>query len=180
MKRVIKHTSSIYKFLDSLNILEKGSPEEIVAARKQYWRVYKALWRKENRHKLVGFTPYFTKEEVVILNDAAKLHKRSKTQFVKVASLAYISKNYLVPDILQIRKVIQLLQMNFNIIQEMLDENKIPIQAGKILLDKLNCLELQIRQELHSPKTLEQLIVDAIKNDPSKNEEFIKLLKTLK
>ena len=89
MKRAIKHTSSVNKYLDTLNILEKGSPEEIMAARKLYWRAYKAIWRQKNRAKLQGFTPYFSQEEVVMLNDAAKQHKRSRTQFIKEASLAY-------------------------------------------------------------------------------------------
>ena len=178
MKRAIKHTSSVNKYLDTLNILEKGSPEDIMAARKLYWRAYKAIWRQKNRAKLQGFTPYFSQEEVVMLNDAAKQHKRSRTQFIKEASLAYISKNYLVPDLLQIRKIIQLLQMNFNIIQEMLDDNKIPTMAGKLLLDKLNTLELEIRRELHNPKTLKELI-ETIKKDPIQKKEFQKLLETV-
>ena len=68
--------------------------------------------------------------------------------------------------------------MNFNIIQEMLDDNKIPTMAGKLLLDKLNTLELEIRRELHNPKTLKELI-ETIKKDPIQKKEFQKLLETV-
>lgn len=179
MKRAIKKGSSLYQYLDSINILETGSSDQIMLAKKSYWRAYKASWRKKNRKKLVGFTPYFNSSEVEILSEAATRHKRSRTKLIKECAFAYLDRRYLIPDVLQIRRIIKLLEMNYNTIQEMLESNLIPIETGKTLLEKLGTLEQMVRVELHNPKTLQQLLVDTIKKDQQQKDEFIKLLETV-
>jgi hypothetical protein len=166
MKRKVKSKSNIYAYLQSKGVLENGSHEEIQNARKKYWSEYKRNWRNEKRKKEKEFTISLNSDELKIFTKAAKGHEVSRTAFIKQAAFAYINTSFIIPDNIEIRKITQLLAMNYNSIQELIDEEKINTLAGKIVLEKMHELERDILPLLHNPQSLE----DCIKNHIQKNE----------
>ncbi len=176
--RRVKTKSSLYQYLDSLKVLESGNEEAIQAARKEYWRKYKAIWRNQKRKAEKELTTSWDKNELKTLADAARKHKLSKTKFIKTSTLAYIDKRYVVPDVLEVRRIAQLLAVTYNTIQELNYENALPLQTGKMILEKIFELERQVLVSLHNPKTVEQLMIEAINQNPDVKSTFYRILET--
>lgn len=174
MKGRSKKHSAFYEYLEPF--LEKGDEKQIALARKQYTRQYKARWRKQKRKFEKELTTSWNKDDLKMLSEAARNHKKSKTSFIKQATLAYINKSFIVPDLFTVREIAQLLTMNYNSIREMMDENALPLQTGKIVLEKIVDLERQVLISLHNPKTLEQLVTDAIKKKPKEKRPFVSVV----
>jgi hypothetical protein len=179
MKKARENKDSLYSYLDSLKLLDSGSAEAITLARKLYWRTYKAQWRKENRRVNKEITTSWTAEELKVLSEEAKKHKLSKTKFIKTATLAYIDKRYIVPNQPEVRKIAQLLALNYNQIQEMVEEKELHLQTGKIILEKILELERSILVSLHSPYTIEQLVMEAVHKNPEMKIKLHHLLEMI-
>lgn len=158
MKRKVKAKSSIYTFLLSKGVLEKGTHEEIQKARKEYWREYKRKWRNEKRKKEKEFAVSLNIDELKLLTLEAKRHKLSRTQFIKRATFAYFNKSYIVPDSLEVKRIAQLISLTYNCIQEMLEENKVSFNMGRDTLEIIQKLEREILPLLHNPKPIEEFI----------------------
>jgi hypothetical protein len=179
MKRVRTIESNIYSFLDSKGVLESGSENDIARAKREYWRIYKAKWRREKRKTAKEFTTSWEKDELQRLRDTAKRHKRSPTKFIKQATVAYMDKVYIVPDEHTVRLIAQLLGMTYNSVQEMIAEQSVGFEAGKLLCEKIFELEREVRPLLHHPKALEDWIASAIKSDPAMKTRIYYLLETI-
>ncbi len=177
MKRAKK--KGIYDYLDSIKVLETGTDEEITLARKTYWKRYKTEWRRKKRKEEKELTTSWTADELTELICAAKKHSISKTKFIKTSTLAYIDKRYIVPDQIEVRRIAQLLAVTYNSIREMLDENVLELQTGKIILEKIFDLERQVLVSLHNPKTIEQLITETVNKNPQTKTQLFHLLETL-
>ncbi len=177
MKRATK--KGIYEYLDSIKVLESGSDEDLTLARKKYWRTYKATWRRKKRKEEKELTTSWTDDELTELTKEARRHKVSKTKFIKTSTLAYIDKRYIVPDQIEVRRIAQLLSVTYNSIQEMIYENALQLQTGKIILEKIFDLERQVLVSLHNPKTIEQLITETINENPQTKTRLYHLLETL-
>ena len=169
----------IYEYLDSIKVLESGTDEDITLARKKYWREYKATWRRKKRKNEKELTTSWTTDELIELTKEARKHKVSKTKFIKKSTLAYIDKRYIVPDQIEVRRIAQLLSVTYNSIREMMDENSLHLQTGKIILEKIFDLERQVLVSLHNPKTIEQLITEIINENPQTKTRLYHLLETL-
>lgn len=177
MKRAKK--KGIYDYLDSIKVLETGTDEEIALARKTYWKSYKTEWRRKKRKEEKELTTSWTADELTELINAAKKHKVSKTKFIKISTLAYIDKRYIGTDQIEVRRIAQLLAVTYNSILEMLDENVLELQTGKIILEKIFDLERQVLVSLHNPKTIEQLITEMVNKNPQTKSGLYHLLETL-
>ena len=176
MKGRGKKHSAFYEYLEPY--LENGDEKQIALARKQYTRQYKAEWRRQKRKEEKELTTSWAKDELKTLSVAAKKHRKSKTSFIKLSTLAYINKAYIVPDNYAIRGIAQLLTMVYNSIREMTDENALPLQTGKLLLEKIVDLERQVFVSLHNPKTLGQLVTEEVNKNPKTKEHLYQLLET--
>jgi len=169
----------IYQFLEASGILESGTDEAIKEAREKYWKIYKANWRREKRREEKELTTSWGKDELKTLSEAARKHKISKTQFIKQATLAYINKAYIAPDRDAVLRIVQLLAMTYNTVEELKDENAISLQTGTAILKTIGDLEREVRVALHSPKTLEQLIRDELHTNPDEKARLFQLLETI-
>lgn len=153
MKRPVKKKSNLYTYLEPF--LEHGTEEQIACARKNYWKEYKRKWRDEKRKREKEFTVSFTPAELKILAKAVYHHQRSYPLFIKEAALAYITKEYLVPDIETINHIRELLALNYNLLLELTEDSKIPFFTGRQLLDRIDHLETSIMNCLKSPKPVD-------------------------
>jgi hypothetical protein len=173
LKESRKH-SAYYKYLDPF--LEKGNHEEIKKAKAEWRKKYKAEWRKINRKENKEITVPWAKNELRILKTESTKHRLSNTQFIKKAVMAYIDKRYIVPDVLAVRTLLQFLAMEYNTIQEMINEKDLNLQSGQQLLEKIDEQEKAIRVALYSPKTLEQVLTEMIRKDSKTKERIYRLL----
>ncbi|MBK6484086.1 MAG: hypothetical protein IPG01_13380 [Chitinophagaceae bacterium] len=131
---------------------------------------------KQKRKAEKELTLSFNRQELKIVADEARKHKMSRTGYIKRATLAYCDKIYLVTDLEQVRRITQLLAMNYNIIQRMVEDGQLPSTMGSTVLAKVSDLEKEVLIQLHHPKTLEEWIKDQIRIDASMKEKIIKLL----
>jgi hypothetical protein len=179
MSRKKPHTTSLYEYLESSGVLDTGSDEAIADARKHYWKEYKARWRKQKRKEEKELTTSWTPNELKDLTNAARHHAMSRVAFIKSATIAYMQKSFIVPDKVGVRKIAQLLAMNYNLIQEMIEEKTISLQAGNPLLDRITELEKSVRSILETPKSLEHLLTDAVTKNPTIKHSLYPLLESL-
>ena len=107
------------EYLESVGILEKGSPEEIETAKKAYRKNYLLSYKQKQRSRKPEFTINFSKDkgEFGKVEKEAKRHDLAITGFIHFATLAYINQTYLVPNALQISKLEQVLSDCLNEIQ---------------------------------------------------------------
>lgn len=174
-----KNINGVYAYLDSSGVLDGGTEEAITQARKKYWQQYKASWRKQKRAMEKEITISWNKEELQLLNKASKQHHTNRTKFIKSATIAYINKAYVVPNELEVRRISQYLAMVYNSIQDMIEVDTIPLQVGKILSEKILNLEHALLVSIRNPKTLDQLIAEAVQNNKEIKEHLYNLLETI-
>ena len=179
MKRRNDHKSSLYQYLDEIGVLENGTEEEIQTARALYWKNYKRLWRKQKRKVEKELRTSWTADELKDLTKASKLHKMSRVKYIKSATIAYSNKAFIVPDKIEVRRIAQLLAMNYNLIQEMIDEKALHLQTGKIILARINELERAMLISLHSPKSLEQMVTETVQTNPLLKPRLFQLLESI-
>jgi hypothetical protein len=178
MKRALKKNSGLYHYLDSTKVLESGDEQIIALARKTYWLNYRASWRREKRKKDKKFTVEYTPSEAKKIQEFAKKLKRSRTAYIKEASLAYMRQQFIVPDILIVAEIRALLTMNLSLIRQLVDGDALQYTPGAFLIDKLLELENKILAQLQYPITAEKWIADTIKQSPETKDSILKMLKT--
>lgn len=178
MAKRSKRYNEFYQFLSPY--LERGNVAEILWAKKEYRRIYKAKWRKVNRTKNKAYTVSWTSEDLKALTEASKRHKQKPTQFIKQATLAYINKRFVVPNQQEMNKVLQLVAMTYNAIESIAQEPEIDLSNIKKMQEELFILEHEMRVTLLSPKTIEQIIEQEIQKDPTTEEYLIRFFERIK
>jgi len=176
MKRAPKKKSSIYQYLESF--LASGDEAAIRKARQDYKRKYSAEWRRQQRKKCKHYTIDYSPSEAKLVIDAARKHKSSTTSFIKKACFAYMNKRYLNKDVFTMNEIFQALTMNYSVIKNLLDDNIIQYQVGQALLQQMDKLESELSTTLRNPKLLDQLIIEAIKENPTYTQTIEQILKT--
>lgn len=177
--RKAKANSNLYTHLRNSGVLEFGNHEQIQYARKEYWREYKRVWKKDKRKKEKEFTISFNPEEQKILTQVAKRHKISRTAFIKQATFAYINNSFIVPDAMAVKQIAQLLAMNYNSVQELFEKDKIDSHIGRVLLEKISQLEREILPLLHSPQSLEEYIKVHIQKNNENKSHLVDFINTV-
>lgn len=152
--RRTKGNTGFYAFLQGKNLLS-GDERTIALARKEYLRMYKAKWRKQQRAKTKQYTISLAPAEVKHIKYIARVHKRSITRFLKEAAFSYADKRYLVPDSEAIGTIRQLLALNYNALLKLFEDNLLPLEAGRMILEQMQTLEQTVLSQLHNPKQSE-------------------------
>ena len=179
MKRKLKQSSGLFAYLDSTGVLATGNEEAIALARKEYWRNYKRMWRKEKRKKTKEIAITFSKEELKIITQFAKQHQGNRTALIKASVFGYLNKRYIIPAPETMNSIKQLLGMHYNIMEQFLDENMLSQQIGNELKQKILELERTVLVTLHNPKTLEQWIVDEVHKEPAMKIKLLNFINSL-
>lgn len=177
MSKGRKIHTAYYQFIEPF--LERGNKEEILKAKKDWQRRYKAEWRKAYRKKNKELTISWTKEEVKTLTQESKRHRLSKTRFIKQATMGYIDKRYIVPYFEEVNKSLQLLAMAYNSIEDISEESILSDNIAKDLQAIIYSLEHDFRVVIFSPKTIEQVLSEAVKEKPDIKIGLIQFIETL-
>jgi len=148
--RRIRKNTSLWAYLDSVGILEKGTDNEIKQAKKQYWKKYFLSYKQERRKTIPEYPIGLSKKngEYTRIKNEAKKHKLTITSFLKQSALAYIGKRFLVPDRTQVSNIEQMLSQ---ILNEVRQRKNIPymeiekrIEKIENQIDKLLCHPTEI------------------------------------
>ena len=153
-----KRNSKMWEYLESLGILERGTVEEIEAAKKTYRKKYLLEFKQKQRSHKPEFTINFSKDkgEFEKVEREAKKHQLTITSFIHLATLAYINQTYLVPNTQQIAQLEQVLSDCLNEIQTIVKfKEKYHWERDK----KLETIEKRIEK-------LEQQIVEVFRHPP--------------
>jgi hypothetical protein len=151
VKHKPKHTSNLYQFLEQKGVLTNGTDAEIKAAKAEYRKIYQANWRRRQRHTSKEITITLAPDELKTISQASKKHNRSKTRFLKEATLAYINKRYLAPAPLTLLYIQEQLALNYSVLQKLFEEQIVPWDIGKELLRRMAELEHTILSKLNNP-----------------------------
>lgn len=111
--------SGVWRYLEECGVLERGTADEIQAARNAYWKAYRRAWQKTQR---TSYTISLTDNEAKELLRAAAKHYRAPTTFIKDALFAYLHSSFVVPDIAAMQEIRILLARNYCLLQT-LEEN---------------------------------------------------------
>lgn len=109
----------MWQYLDSLGVLEKGTDEEIKAAKKAYRKEYYLKYKHSQRSNNPEFTVNFStdKGEYSKVASASKKHNLTITAFIRSAVLAYIDQRFVVPNSDQVATLEQILSQCLNEVQ---------------------------------------------------------------
>ena len=150
----------MWEYLDSLGILEKGTDEEIKAAKLAYRKEYYLRYKRNQRSHKPEFTVNFSNEnrEYKQVEYAAKKHNMTITSFIHTAVLAYINQSFVVPNADQIALLEQILSQCLNEIQKIVKvrekyhwEREAKFEAIEKRIEKL---ESEINQIFRNPPLL--------------------------
>ena len=151
MKRKANHDTGVYKYLQSLGVLDK-TPEVIEYAKRVYWNKAKLQSKKTRSKQEKSFTVSFTQCELKDIAEASAMHNMSRSRFIKSACLAYIHRKYLVPNTEAVQKIQSLLALNYSALQELYELEKAPVEVGAELLQRMELVEHLVLQQLIHPK----------------------------
>lgn len=151
----------MWAYLDSAGVLEKGSDEEIKAAKRAYRKKYLLEYKRWQRANKPEFSVYFSKEkgEFSKIQRSAREHRMTIPGFLKKASLAYIDKTYIVPDREAVARIEQLLSQCFSEIQNFAKAKQVIYWSQVESMQKsIEKLEGEISESLRQPATIEELV----------------------
>jgi hypothetical protein len=173
---------ALWAYLDASGVIEKGTEEEIQAARRDYRKKYILDYRRNQRVRKPEFIVWLSKSsgDYFRICVAAKQHKMAITTFIRTAALAYVDKTYIIPDRLQLAELKQLLSQCLNEIQSVVKQKEKYFwgkeQKFKDIEKRIEKLESEINLKLTQPYTLEELIKKGIEREPALKEQLLAFL----
>ena len=177
--------SGIWAYLDALGVLEKGTEEEIKSAKKAYRKQYLLNYKRNQRASKPEFTVSLSHNngEYSRIVASAKKHKRSVPTFIRLATLAYINKAYIVPDRLQMAQLELLLSQCLNEIKKLVQQKEKFFWERERKFEKIEKhienLESDIKELFSQPYTIEELVIKEIKKNPELTSRIITIISSL-
>jgi hypothetical protein len=156
------------------------SEEEIKAAKREYKRMYKRESKKRQRLAKKEYRPLFGKDEVRMIQAAAKEHGKAVSTFIHDAALAYIAQVFIVPHPDQVRAIERSLARIYMDIRSIKD--RMEKRSGNPRLDMLEilrsveALEKEMSAFLRTPALLTNLVRDAVATAPDLRQTLLNIL----
>jgi predicted nucleotide-binding protein len=172
----------MWEYLENLGVLERGTDEEIKAAKKAYRKEYLLKYKQKQRSRRPEFTVSFSNEkgEYNRVEYAAKNHKMTITAFIRAATQAYISKTFVVPDRGQIAHIEQMLAQFLNEIKTIIWQKERFYwqreQKYEAIEKRISKLEEEIEQYIRQPLPVDEFVKRAVTNDPTLKEQIFTML----
>ena len=157
---------------------QRGNEAEIFLAKKEYRRLYKRQWRNEFRAANKELTISLNKEELKEVKNEAGKHKFAITQFIKQAVFGYINKRYIPINKNEINKILQLVALSYNCIEELKEEHKVNNEIAAVLQETINHLDHELHVILNSPNTLWHILSNTLTEYPYIKQELILYLES--
>lgn len=158
MKRQRK--GEIWKYLESTGVLEKGSDEEIKAAKKAYRKKYFLEYKQRLRQAKPEFTVCLSKKngEYERIAVGAKRHKMTVGGFIRLAALSYLAQTYIVPNREQLARLEQILASCLNEVKTLVSTKEKFFWQREEKLEaiekRIAKMEVQLNEVLRHPPLL--------------------------
>lgn len=179
----LEHITGIWAYLDASGVLENGTEEQIRAARRQYRKLYMKRYKRTQREKKPEFAVQLSKTngECGKIQAAAKKHRQPVSAFLRLATLAYIDRAFLVPDRELVAKLVAILEECLNHIRSMAGTkgkyNSFQLEEKYETIEKrIALLAAEIERLFFFPPMLEAAIADAVHKDPALKERLLIIL----
>jgi hypothetical protein len=149
--------SPLWKYLEACGVLENGTDEQIIAAKRQYRKNYLHHFKQKQRKAKPGFTVMLSKEngQYDTISLAAKKHSLAITAFLREATLAYIHQYYIVPDRMQVARLEQFLAQYLNEVQRIAPVREKYSweweQKYEAIEKRIVAMQMQIKEALSNP-----------------------------
>ncbi|MEO5643905.1 MAG: hypothetical protein ABIQ40_18700 [Bacteroidia bacterium] len=180
-----KRESGLWTYIQSLGILEQGSPEEIAAAKKAYWKTYHQQHRRTQREEKPEFLVALDRADGTYntISIGAKRHTLTIPAFLRTATLAYLTQAYVVPNHEYIAHLEQLLSQCSNEIAALAGSKDKYFwqrdQKIEAIEQRIERLEREVSELFRNPPTLETTVRKAIQQSPEIKERLLTLLSSL-
>jgi hypothetical protein len=177
-----KNNKGMWEYLDSLGILEKGTDAEIKMAKKAYRKKYLLIHKQKQRLRKPEFIVNFSNEngEYDRVEHASIGHKMTITGFIREATMAYISKTFVVPDRMGLAHIEQMLSNCLNEIQTIVRQKERyhfdREQKFEAIEKRIEKLEEEIEQFVRRPLPIEEFVKRAVIKDPRLKEQILTIL----
>jgi len=143
-----KKQSGIYLVLEKNGLLEHGSTEEIVVAKKLYWVNVRKTWKQAYRKEYKSYTISFSNKEQRLLRIAGDKTRTSINSVIKNACMSALAGEQHVDK--KTAGAIRELLIHFqNDLQSVFDTTRHPEAFAKMILNKFATLENNILSLLH-------------------------------
>lgn len=155
-----RRRGAIWDYLESTGVLEKGSDEEIKAARRLYRKQYFLQYKQKQRTHKPEYTICFSKNEGENerIQTAAKNHNLTVPAFIKAAVFGYLNRSYIVPNRMQVATLYQVLLDCLNEIKTLVSKKEHFFWDREQKLDsiekRIQKLEVQINEIFSNPPVL--------------------------
>ena len=170
-------------FLFQSGVLENGTVEDIVMAKKAYRKAYLKSKKQEYRKAHKEVTIGIPKNEVLTLEKAAKGHNLTLPQFIRACTKWYCDQVFIVPDEGQVQELCLLLRkIGTNINQVAKIRNTLGLSHDEAVAEvqgQVNKLEDRIEAMFVSPPNLTDMLVTEAEKDPRFREKLRKILREM-
>lgn len=140
-----KQNCGVYAYLESTGVLQNGSENDIVEAKKKYWAWVRKEWKKSKRSQSKSVTVFFNVTELKKVSAVAK--KMHLAKYVKQAALA-CSNNRVIVDKIAVGEIRQLLILLYINIQNLTEEHVIPKNIAAQLLLQVREIEVKTMEQM--------------------------------
>lgn len=181
MRKARKDTG-LFAYLDASGVLTGGNEEEIRAVRRAYRKQYLKAYKKKQRTEKPEFLVQLSKQngEYGRITLAAKKHRICVSAFLRLATIAYIERSFLVPDRALITKLAALLSECLNEIRSLVavkEKNSFLLESKFDLIEnRIALLDTEIRKAFSFPPMLEAAVAEAIRTDPALVNRLLAIL----
>ncbi len=176
-----QHTSGMWAYLESTGVLVSGTDAEIKAAKRTYRKQYILEYKRNQRTANLEFSILLSTSngEYERIKLEAERHKTTITAFLKLAVLAYVNKNFIVPNKAQVAQFEQLLMKCLNEIK-LISGNRLFKEGEKIkyelLAKRIEKLEMELSDLFRKPMDIEELISREVERNPDLKQNIIHLI----
>lgn len=113
----MKKGSNLYAYLETAGVLQNGTKEDILQAKKEYWAIVRKEWQQQKRKASKSYTVLFTQAEYKEIATIAKGKNNSITGFIKQSALQNTRNNQEI-DAITIGKVREAFFEAYNAIED--------------------------------------------------------------
>lgn len=179
MRKSRKNTG-LWAYLDACGVLSNGTEQEIRAARRAYRKIYLRQYKKQQRTEKLEFLVQLSKkdQEYSTIAHAAKKHRMSITAFLRLATLSYIKRSFLVPDRALVAKLAGLLESCLNDVRALAsvkgNHNVFALEEKYDAIERrVVSLETEIQTLFFFPPLLEAAVGNAVREDPALKDRLL-------
>lgn len=176
MKR--KGTGGVYDYLASIpGLLERGNPEEIAQARREYWKMRQKGYAAKRRMQFKVVKVELSPKDYERLRKEAMVYLCPLAVFLRRSSLSYVDLVYCVPNEQSVRKVEAMLVRTLSAVEKIAQKGKkswLSFGQYETVKDAIEEMRKEAKMILANPALLE----DAVRAHPELWESLKRIMQS--